>query len=224
MNEMNKVFRIVLLPIVFGAMMVLLTACPTKKPISVVDLGTIPNQYLATVPYKNGDIFKLQHENSRLVVDFVVSRHRTKQIGEGYGMAPSRFEPGPDYYFEYEVDQTVCKPNYPIFNVNIDFSNEYMRFDGTQGYDASNEKVAQLFGVGSVRFPFYGEDLSGYEVLDSLDINGRYFHDVFILKSNDSGYYDEEGMIYVDTYYYNYEKGLLGMVMSNGEKYWYYEN
>ncbi len=37
-------------------------------------------------------------------------------------------------------------------------------------------------------------------------------------------YYESEGSIHAETYYYNYEKGLLGVIMSNGEKYWLYED
>ena len=84
-------------------------------------------------------------------------------------------------------------------------------------------KSATIFAVGSARLPLIGEDTSNYEMLDSLKVNGRYYHDVFKLKSELVDYYEEEGSIHADTYYYNYENGLLGVVMSNGEKYWLYE-
>ncbi len=95
-----------------------------------------------------------------------------------------------------------------------------MAFEEEQNY----AKSATIFAVGSARLPFIGEDHSNYEMLDSLKVNGRYYHDVFKLKSELVDYYEEEGSIHADTYYYNYEKGLLGVVMSNGEKYWLYED
>lgn len=205
---------------VLGAMTILLTACPGKE-VQYVDLGKIPEQYLATVPYQNGDVFRMQHESDRVVIDFTVSRHRQKGSSEGYGPVPTRFQPAPDWYCEYEADITKCKPNYPIFDVSIEFSNQYMVYEGEEGYDAY-PKTAQLYGVGVARIPLFGEDHSEYEVLDSLEINNRYYHDVFKLKA-DGSYYESKDLIHADTYYYNYENGLLGVIMSNGEKYWLYE-
>ena len=202
------------------AMAFVFTACPSKEP-TYVDLGKIPEQYLATVPYHNGDVFRMQHESDRVVIDFTVSRHRQKEMNEGYGPVPTRFEPAPDWYYEYETDITKCTPNYPIFDVSIEFSNQYMVYEDEQGYD-TYPKRAQIFAVGYVHIPFYGEDHTDYEVLDSLEINNRYYHEVFKLKA-DASYYESEGAIHADTYYYNYENGLLGVVMSNGEKYWLYE-
>lgn len=219
MDKMNKVFRIVLLSIIFGAMMVLLTACPHSSKTTYKDLGKIPEQYLATVPYQDGDVFRMQHESDRVVIDFTVSRHRQKETGFDY-IYLEKYKPAPNYYYDYEVDITKCTPNYPIFDVEINFSNLYMLYE-EEGMASEAEKQANLFAVGSARIPFIGEDHSNYNVADSLEINGRYYHDVFKLTAD---YYNvEEGSIYAETYYYNYETGLLGVIMSNGEKYWYYE-
>ena len=216
----KRVFRKMAAPLVLGAMTLLLTACPGKE-VQYVDLGKIPEQYLATVPYRNGDVFRMQHESDRVVIDFTVSRHRQKGSSEGYGPVPMRFQPAPDWYYDYEADITKCNPNYPIFDISIEFSNQYMVDEGEEGYDAY-PKTAQIFGVGNARIPLFGEDCSDYDVVDSLEINNRYYHDVFKLKT-DASYYESIDLIHADTYYYNYEKGLLGVVMSNGEKYWLYE-
>ena len=204
----------------FGAMLLLFTACPHSSKPTYVDLGCIPEQYLPTVPYQDGDVFRMQHESDRLIIDFTVSRYRQKETG--FDWLNEKFKPAPNYIYEYEWDITKCTPNYPIFNVEINFSNQYMAFEeeGMQNY----AKSATLFAVGSARLPFIGEDHSNFEMLDSLKVNDRYYHDVFKLKSELVGYYEEEGSIHADTYYYNYENGLIGVVMSNGEKYWLYED
>ena len=207
------------IPMVLAVLTVLLTACPSSKA-TYVDLGHIPAQYLATVPYRNGDVFRMQHESDRLVIDFTVSRHRQKETGFDY--MNEKFKPAPNYVYEYESDITKCAPDYPIFDVSIEFSNQYMAYVDEQSYD-SYPKTAQIYGVGVARIPLFGEDCSDYEVLDSLEINNRYYHEVFKLKT-DASYYESEDLIHADTYYYNYEKGLLGVVMSNGEKYWLYED
>lgn len=218
MKTKKRFFRRMMAPAVFGAMLLLLTACPRKEPV-YVDLGRIPEQYLATVPYRNGDVFRMQHESDRVVIDFTVSRHRQKEMG--YDYLYEKLKPAPNYIYEYEADITKCTPNYPIFEVEISFSNAYMAYE-EEGMQAWN-KCANLFAVGNARIPLFGEDYSSYEMVDSLKVNGRYYHDVFKLKA-DASYYESEGSIRAETYYYNYENGLLGVIMSNGEKYWLYED
>ena len=200
-----------------GAVLLLFTACPhSSKPI-YVDLGCIPERYLATVPYKDGDVFRMQHEASKVIIEFEVSRHRNKETGFDYVY---RYKPAPNYYYGYEVDRIVCKPKYPIFDIDISFSNQYMAYEEEE-LQAWN-RVATLYAAGGTSIPLFGEDRSNYEVLDSLYINGRYFHDVFKLKTD--YYYDEgEAMIHADTILYNYKNGVLGIQMSSGEKYWLYE-
>lgn len=219
MKMEKRIFRKMRIPVVLVAMTLLFTACPRSKT-TYVDLGRIPEQYLATVPYRNGDVFRMKHESDRTIIDFIVSRHRQKETGFDYMY--EKYKPAPNYVYEYEADITKCTPNYPIFNVEISFSNQYMAFEeeGTSNWP----KSATLFAVGSARIPLIGEDHSNYEMLDSLKVNGRYYHDVFKLKSELVDYYEVEGSIHADTYYYNYENGLLGVVMTNGEKYWLYED
>lgn len=218
----NKKFKLGTLLGTMAAMMVLLTACPRHKEPIHKDFGKIPEQYLATVPYQNGDVFRLQHESDRVIIDFTVSRHRKKETGEDY-IYLEKYKPAPNYYYDYEVDITKCTPNYPLFEVEINFSNIYMMFE-EEGMPSESGKQANLIAVGSARFPFIGEDYSNYNVVDSLEINGHYYHDVFKLKAEEAYYNNvEEGAIHAETYFYNYEKGLLGVIMSNGEKYWYYE-
>lgn len=215
----RKMMRKAIIPLAFLVMAVFFTACPSKEPV-YVDLGRIPEQYLATVPYRNGDVFRMQHESDRVVIDFTVSRHRQEEIGFDY--LYEKYKPAPNYVYDYESDITKCTPDYPIFEVEISFSNQYMAYEeeGMQSW----AKSASLFAVGSARIPFFGEDCSGYEMLDSLKVCNRYYYDVFKLKSDLVSYYEEGDAVHADTYYYNYENGLLGVVMSNGEKYWLYED
>lgn len=206
-------------PAVFGALLLLLTACPRSKT-TYVDLGRIPEQYLATVPYQNGDVFRMQHETSKVIIDFKVERHRRKTSGEGYGPVPTRFQPAPNFYYEYEMDMTTCQPDYPVFDLSICFSNAYMvNEEDMQSWN----KRADLFAVGSASVPFIGDDHSDYEVIDSLEVNGRYYREVFKLKTS-YNYNNDEELIHAETILYNYENGFVGIVMSNGEKYMLYED
>lgn len=217
--QMKRLFRQMMLPFLFGSMMVVLTSCPGKEPV-YIDLGRIPEQYLATVPYQNGDVFRMQHETSKVIIDFKVERHRRKTSGEGYGPVPTRFQPAPNFYYEYEMDMTTCQPNYPVFDLSIYFSNAYMvNEEDMQSWN----KKADLFAVGSASVPFIGDDHSDYEVIDSLEVNGRYYREVFKLKTS-YNYNNDEELIHAETILYNYENGFVGIVMSNGEKYMLYED
>ena len=101
MQTKKRFFRKVATPAVFGALLLLLTACPRSKT-TYVDLGCIPGQYLATVPYRNGDVFRMQHESDRTVIDFTVSRHRQKETGFDYMY--EKYKPAPNCVYEYESD------------------------------------------------------------------------------------------------------------------------
>lgn len=219
MKTKKRFFRKMTAPAVFGALLLLLTACPRSKT-TYVDLGRIPEQYLATVPYQNGDVFRMQHETSKVIIDFKVERHRRKTSGEGYGPVPTRFQPAPNFYYEYEMDMTTCQPDYPVFDLSICFSNAYMvNEEDMQSWN----KRADLFAVGSASVPFIGDDHSDYEVIDSLEVNGRYYREVFKLKTS-YNYNNDEELIHAETILYNYENGFVGIVMSNGEKYMLYED
>lgn len=227
MQTKKQILRKMVAPMLFGVMLMLFTACPRNSNPKYVDLGRIPEQYLPTVPYQDGDVFRMQHESDRLIIDFSVSRHRHKETGFDY-IPLEKYKPAPNYYYDYELDVTTCTPNYPIFNVEISFSNAYMAFEEEQGYDPAYDqpvaKTAQIYAMEGTQFPLFGEDHSGYEMLDSLKINDRYYHDVFKLKTDNYYYEENDEMIHTETIFYNYENGLLGILMSNGEKYWYYED
>ena len=76
--------------------------------------------------------------------------------------------------------------------------------------------------MSTAKVPFVGDDHSDYEIIDSLEVNGRYYKDVFKLKTDYYNNVDE--LIHAETILYNYENGFVGIVMSNGEKYMLYED
>ena len=200
---------------------ILFTGCPAKAP-DFVDLGTIPEQYLPTVPYEDGQTFYLQHESDRVVIPFHVSRRRFKAQGDnlyGFDYYGEKNQPAPSVYFEYEVDITNCVPDYPIFDIDIRFSNSYLA-DSLYFQQHIGRKYAQLT---SQRFyaaiPFFGDSTEFETMLDSLNINGHAYYDVFQYENT---WMDLEG-IYIKCLYYNYAQGVLRIDMSNGEKYLLYE-
>ena len=214
--------RILLLLTAFVAV-IGFTGCPGHEP-EYIDLGTIPEQYLATVPYQDGEVFYLQHESDRVVIPFKVMRYRMQSQGDNtYGFDDyyygSKMQPASSVYFNYEIDITTCKPDYPLFDIEIFFSNAYMA-DSVYYDQPIRHKYAQL-NCHSLHasIPFIGEPTNLFKVHDSFEVNGHVYHDVFEFPNKNMNL---EG-IYIQALYYNYEKGVIAIMMSNGEKYLRYE-
>lgn len=197
------------------------TGCPSKEP-EYIDLGSIPEQYLATVPYQDGEVFYLQHESDRVIIPFKVMRYRVKSQGYnacGFGEYLEKSKPAPTVYFDYEIDITTCKPDYPLFDIDIRFSNGYMADSVYYNYPARH-KYAQLSCHNMyASIPFIGEPTDLFKVHESFEVNGCVYHDVFEFPNENQNL---QG-IYIKTLYYNYEKGVIAIDMSNGEKYLRYE-
>lgn len=199
---------------------ILFTGCPVKEP-EHIDLGSIPEKYLATVPYADGDVFYLQHESDRVVIPFHVTRTRSFNEGSDfydYGM--EKMKPAPSVYFHYEVDYTVCRPDYPLFDIEITLSNGYMADSVYYQQSVFRHKYAHLACHGFyASIPFIGEPADLFTVHDSLEVNGHTYYDVFEFANQGQ---DRQG-VSIQTAYFNYEKGVIALKMSNGEKYMLYE-
>lgn len=196
------------------------TGCPVKEP-EHINLGPIPVKYLATVPYADGEVFYLQHESDRVVIPFHVTRTRSFTEGsEFYDYDMEKMEPAPSVYFNYQVDNTVCHPDYPLFDIEITFSNGYMADSVYYQHSVFRHKYAHLACHDFyASIPFIGEPTDLFTVLDSLEVNGHSYYDVFEFVNQGQ---DLHG-VYIQTAYYNYEKGVIALKMSNGEKYMLYE-
>ena len=135
------------------------------------------------------------------------------------GTTEDESKPSPTVYFDYEIDITTCKPDYPLFDIDIRFSNAYMADSVYYDYPARH-KYAQLQCHDLyASIPFIGEPTDLFKVHESFEVNGHVYHDVFEFVNEGQ---DLQG-IYLKTLYYNYEKGVIAIYMSNGEKYLLYE-
>ena len=196
------------------------TGCPGHDP-EYINLGTIPEKYLPTVPYEDGQTFYLQHESDRVVIPFKVTRHRVQAQGNnGFddNLYLEKYKPSPTVFFDYEEDITSCKPDYPLFNIDFRFSNAYLA-DSLyyQNYDPMSPKNALLGCLDLyASIPFIGESTDQCVVLDSIEVNGRTYKEVF--EFGNQNQYPQ-----VQTLYYNYVYGVIAILMSNGEKYLRYE-
>ena len=201
------------------------TGCPNPEA-ETIDLGTIPEQYLATVPYQDGEVFYLQHESDRVNIPFKVTRYRVKALGDNvYGFDDQypgyKMKPSPSTYFNYEIDITTCKPDYPLFDIDIRFSNAYLA-DSLYypNYDPMSPKYAMLHCHNLyASIPFIGESTSMFTVHDSFKVHDDTYYNVFEFVNENQ---DLQG-IYPKSLFYTYKEGVIEIDMSNGEKYLRYE-
>ena len=200
-----------------------LTACPHKAP-TIFNLEPLEEKYRESVPYQDGDTFVLQHETNKTLIEFKVWRYF--QIDNEYE-GETYYRYGPCIYYEnYQQDITECRTDYPLFDFKLQMNNEYR-------ISASNDSIddnpyAKILSISAGNdfytwLPFKGVTIGDYQVLDSMQVNGRTYHDVFELKNQSYGYEYEGANDGIQLLYYNYEDGIVGVEMSNGEKFMRYE-
>lgn len=203
-----------------------LTACPHKDP-TIIKLEPFEEKYRESVPFHDGDTFVLQHETNKTLIEFKVWRYF--QIDNEYeGETFYRYEPCIYYiYYEnYQQDITECRTNYPLFDFKLQMNNQY-RIHEYSDSTADNSHAKTLSICAGNNFytwlPFKGVTFGDYVMLDSMQVNGRTYYDVFELKNQSYGYEYEGANDGVLVLYYNYENGIVGVEMSNGEKFMRYE-
>lgn len=200
-----------------------LTACPHKDP-TIINLEPFEEKYRKSVPFHDGDTFVLQHETNKTLIEFKVWRYF--QIDNEYeGETYYRYDPC-IYYENYQQDITECRTDYPLFDFKLQMNNEYR-------ISASNDSIddnpyAKILSISAGNnfytwLPFKGVTIGDYQVLDSMQVNGRTYHDVFELKNQSYDYEYEGANDGIQLLYYNYEDGIVGVEMSNGEKFMRYE-
>ena len=200
-----------------------LTACPHKDP-TIINLEPLKEKYRESVPYHDGDTFVLQHETNKTLIEFKVWRYF--QIDNEYeGETFYRYDPC-IYYENYQQDITECRTDYPLFDFKLQMNNEY-RISASNDSIDDNPYAKILSIIAGNNFytwlPFKGVTSGDYQILDSVQVNGRTYHDVFELKNQSYGYEYEGANDGIQLLYYNYEDGIVGVEMSNGEKFMRYE-
>lgn len=200
-----------------------LTACPHKDP-TIINLEPFEEKYRESVPYNDGDTFVLQHETNKTLIEFKVWRYF--QIDNEYeGETYYRYDPC-IYYENYQQDITECRTDYPLFDFKLQMNNEY-RISASNDSIDDNPYAKILSIIAGNNFytwlSFKGVTIGDYQVLDSMQVNGRTYHDVFELKNQSYDYEYEGANDGIQLLYYNYEDGIVGVEMSNGEKFMRYE-
>lgn len=165
----------------------------------VVENGKLPDAALKYVPYIDGETYKFKHSNG-LVINYKTNR---ETYDERTGCSECC-----EYAYHFEINSTILTPDYPIFNFQFQIDNQ----------DTSNIQCNAAIGKNGFYIPTGNElDIAYFEKVDSIKIDTVYYYQVFKLKSN--GNYYIQDSISVDSLYYNYEKGIIKIIMSNNESF-----
>lgn len=185
--------------IIYLIISILLYGCWPCDSI-IVENGTLPKSALKYVPYLDGNTYKFKHSNG-FVISYKTNR-KTEKVLE-------RCEHCCKYKYSYEVNTTKLITNYPVFNLEFNIDN----------FDTLNYSCYATIGQGGFNIPINNDfDRELYQKVDSIKIGSEYYYQVFKMKSNNFGY-DSQSSIYVDSLYYNYEKGVIKIILSNNENY-----
>ena len=174
---------------------------PTPCEYIVKTYQKLPVECLEMVPYKNGQVVKLQH-SSGYVISFDVQRETTEYHESCRECCEDR---------SYEINTANLFPNYSIFDIQL----------GISPIDSVN--CGFNVYVGKYQFWMYTnmENSEFFQKADSIVINEKVYYDVFKFKSG-VGYGYNNDSIYTDSLFYNYKFGILQIKMSNGENYTIY--
>lgn len=171
---------------------------PSCCPHGIIEnrLGALPDSALSFSPYQDGSKLKLKHSAGK-VVTYSIFRETTEEY---FSPTESCVET------IYELNTTRLIPDYPVFDLRIDISN----LDTIQYY------CNAYIGYDSFEIPTFDNDY--YEKADSISIDSTVYYDVYLLSSIGINH-NSPGSIYADSLYYNFENGILKIIMSNEEFY-----
>ncbi len=182
-----------LLIVLLGALFVT-SSCDPECNMDVIPSKPIPENILSLVPYEHEKSYQFKHSEGQ-VIDFKSFREtHIESVG-------SRCTDE----IEYSVNTTDLIPNYPIAKLSVAIVNLY-----------SPPHLEILFGNYYFTLPTSENEYDAYTKVDSLVLNSNTYHDVFKLKSK---HLTNQDAIYADSLYFNFENGIIKLMMSNGEYY-----
>ncbi|MEA3451372.1 MAG: hypothetical protein U9Q83_05655 [Bacteroidota bacterium] len=168
----------------------------------IIENGKLPDSALLYIPYQDGEIYKFKHSNG-LVVNFSTYRKTTDEITGCVEYCK--------YETHYQKNSTNLYPDYPIFDINLEINN----------LDTNYIFCSAFIAKSSFIIPTGNNNFENVKKMDSVLIDTVYYKDVFKIKANYYSYIDES--ISVDSMYYNYEFGILKIIITNDETYTIYK-
>lgn len=180
--------------------MIVLQGCPPLPCDPVTSYGDpIPDSILTLIPYINGEVYQLKHSEGK-VINFICSN---KLIEDKQCFDCSDC-------FVFERNEVQLNPDYFISPIQLRIT----------GVDDFGFDFHLWFGNSSFNF-FIDENYK--KNLDSIYIAGFMLNDIVCLKNTNTGFYNSDADLFADSLYYSYDKGIVKLVMTNGEYFELYE-
>ncbi len=167
--------------------------CSGRCDETPITRTTIPADAFDIIPYQDLSTLKLKHSGG-----YVISFEANKRIEEYSGGCEECCSV--EYY---EIGMIKLVPDYPIFELSF-----------VVGGDSLWRYCNFYAGLNSFNIPVASV---GSSANDSVLIGENYYPNVFKIKSYQDAY--QSSPIYADSLYYNYQDGILKIIMSNQEYY-----
>ena len=186
----KQFFVLFLIPFLYG--------CPVcNKPTKIVDIGPIPDSLYKLVPYQDSSVYKFVHSNG-YIVSFQTSR-KTE-------MESTFDECGCSELLKYYRNTTTMISDYPAISIQLDIIH--------------SDSISSSIGIRIQNNYFengnFIQKVFSTIKIDSTLVNGKYFKNIFVFKNYDS--YNNQ-TLFADSLYYNTDKGIIKIFMTNGESY-----
>lgn len=184
--------------ILFTILASLLYGCGCDAP-DIVDLGRLPDSVLTQVPYQNGQTYTFRNSRGQLF-NFSATRASHDEYLECDQCCKIAYK--------FQVNETIMTPEYPLFDLTVQLSS----LDSTD--------YGHYIWVGAYLFYLPKKDYSeaGIQYVDSIQLNSRWFYDVYQITYPDDPIYVSDS-IYPSRLYYNFSSGIIQIKLNNGEYY-----
>jgi hypothetical protein len=190
--------------LLLSSFLFLLTACPICREETVEkDLGELPENILDLVPYQDEETYHLIHSAGQ-VINYSSTRETTDY--------QYFCEHCCKYTYITDRNTATMTPDYPIFTIKTEIGCTGEDKLGQISYYIYLELVDLAYSYIPTSLDTFHEDI----LVDSLVQDGVIYQNVYKLKLNN---YNTSGDITADSLYYNYEKGIIKIKMTNDETY-----
>lgn len=182
-------------PVYLLFILVLLPSCWPCDPV-IIDLGDVPDDGIAFVPYLPGETISLEHSEG-LTITYSIQRESRDEETWCEWCCKN--------IYRYEVLTTKLTPNYPTASIEITMNSSDSTFIPCSVYTDGGYFIIPTNKV----MPDYDNKL------DSIQIGLETYYDVFLLETD--SWNKSDGEIYADSLYYNFEFGILKLTKTNDE-------
>ena len=179
----------------------MMSCCRPCEP-KMFDMGNIPQEVLDRLPYEDNDIMELVHSAGRVIRFSITHTVEDKEEIVCFDCCNT---------YLYEEASTSFRPDHPVFDCSMRLNN----------MDTIMYFLDISIGRAYYQVPVSDSTWAYYDRVDSVRIGGRFYHEVYRLGDQYQFGADgeQEGIIAVDSLYFNFAEGILKITMTNDEYY-----